>query len=231
MAAGLARRLDHRLGRDARRPPAGAVRRTLHRAALCPRPPHRRQLAVRLLRGRDTLATTCSAASDARPWRSPGSCSASSLSGSRAMGRARRWSSPSTTRPPSGTGRTSRCWQASQPHSGTGRVSVPHGHLLDSGPLGHGCPRPGTPGADQCRLWISALITRGVEVVVPAISDCVVRRELTRINACGSLRRLDDLVPLGGLSYQPISVGPWHTLASSGPTAASVASQALRLTV
>ena len=52
--------------------------------------------------------TTCSAASDARPWRSPGSCSASSLSGSRAMGRARRWSSPSTTRPPSGTGRTSR---------------------------------------------------------------------------------------------------------------------------
>ena len=53
MAAGLARRLDHRLGRDARRPPAGAVRRTLHRAALCPRPPHRRQLAVRLWRGRD----------------------------------------------------------------------------------------------------------------------------------------------------------------------------------
>ena len=31
MAAGLARRLDHRLGRDAPRPPAGAVRRTLHR--------------------------------------------------------------------------------------------------------------------------------------------------------------------------------------------------------
>ena len=53
MAAGLARRLDHRLGRDARRPPAGAVRRTLHRAALCPRPPHRRQLAARLRRGRD----------------------------------------------------------------------------------------------------------------------------------------------------------------------------------
>ena len=53
MAAGLARRLDHRLGRDARRPPAGAVRRTLHRAALCPRPPHRRQLAARLGAGRD----------------------------------------------------------------------------------------------------------------------------------------------------------------------------------
>ena len=74
MAAGLARRLDHRLGRDARRPPAGAVRRTLHRAALRPRPPHRRQLAVRVRRGATTSAiTTCSAASDARPWRSPGS--------------------------------------------------------------------------------------------------------------------------------------------------------------
>ena len=47
MAVGIARRLDHRLGRNARRPPAGAVRRTLHRAALRPRPPHRRQLAGR----------------------------------------------------------------------------------------------------------------------------------------------------------------------------------------
>ena len=45
MAAGLARRLDHRLGRDARRPPAGAVRRTLHRAALA--------------RGRRTVASGC----------------------------------------------------------------------------------------------------------------------------------------------------------------------------
>ena len=62
-----------------------------------------------LWRGRDDSAiTTCSAASDARPWRSPGRCSASSLSGSRATVRARRWSSVSTTRPPSGTGPTSR---------------------------------------------------------------------------------------------------------------------------
>ena len=91
--------------------------------------------------------TTCSAASDARPWRSPGSCSASSLSGSRAMGRARRWSSPSTTRPPSGTGRTSRALASSQPHSGTGRVPVPLRPRLGlSGPpgptlaLGSDCP-------------------------------------------------------------------------------------------
>src|SRR5208337_3429428 len=78
---------------------------------------------------------------------------------------------------------------------------------LDSGPLGNACRRPGTPGADQCRLWIDALMARGVEVVVPETADYEVRRELTRINASGSLRRLDHLVTLGGLSYQPISTG------------------------
>ena len=51
MAAGIARRLDHRSGRDARRPPVGAVRATLHRAALRPRSPHRHQLAARLRHG------------------------------------------------------------------------------------------------------------------------------------------------------------------------------------
>ena len=55
-----------------------------------------------------SVITTCSAASVARPQPSLGPCSASFSTGSRAMGRARRWSSPSTTRPPSGTGRTSR---------------------------------------------------------------------------------------------------------------------------
>ena len=126
MAAGLARRLDHRLGRDARRPPAGAVRRTLHRAALRPRPPHRRQLAAPVRAGATTSAiTTCSAASDARPWRSPERCSASSLSGSRATVRARRWSSASTTRPPSGTGRTSKVPASitTQPRGPPGRNS------------------------------------------------------------------------------------------------------------
>jgi len=74
--------------------------------------------------------------------------------------------------------------------------------LLDSGPLGHACRRPGTLLADQCRLWIDALIARGVEVVVPEIADYEVRRDVTRIYATGSLRRLDDLVTTGGLSYR-----------------------------
>jgi hypothetical protein len=82
--------------------------------------------------------------------------------------------------------------------------------LLDSGPLGHACRRPGTALADQCRLWVDALIARAVEVIVPEIADYEVRRELIRISASGSLRRLDDLITHGGLSYQPVSTAAWR---------------------
>jgi hypothetical protein len=77
--------------------------------------------------------------------------------------------------------------------------------LLDSGPLGQACRRTGITAADQCRNWIDGLVARAVEVVVPEIADYEVRRELRRINAFGSLSRLDDLVRQGGLSYQPVS--------------------------
>jgi len=49
------------------------------------------------------------------------------------------------------------------------------------------------------------LIARGVEVVVPEITDYEVRRELTRIKARGSLHRLDALVAMGGIFYSPIA--------------------------
>ena len=156
MAAGIARRLDHRLGRDARRPPAGAVRRTLHRAALRR---GRRTVASWLRavpRGATTSAiTTCSAASDARLWRSPGRCSASSLSGSRATVRARRWSSASTTRPPSGTGPTSRGRQASQPTPG------PAGSPFSTATSGSVWPAWSTPALGSDRLPICALVHPG----------------------------------------------------------------------
>ena len=84
--------------------------------------------------------------------------------------------------------------------------------LLDSGPLGQACRRTAC-GGDQCRLWIDSLMARAVEVVVPEVADYEVRRELTRINAVGSLRRLDDLVTVGGLSYQPVSSAAWRQAA------------------
>lgn len=77
--------------------------------------------------------------------------------------------------------------------------------LLDSDPLGHACRRAGIPVADQCRLWIDGLMARGVEVVVPEITDYELRRELTRIAAAASLLRLDSLVTSRGLKYAPIT--------------------------
>jgi hypothetical protein len=82
--------------------------------------------------------------------------------------------------------------------------------LLDSGPLGLACRRRGSPLPDDCRQWIRGLISRGVGVVVPEISDYEVRRELTRIRAGASLRRLDELVTtvvssaLGGPARRPV---------------------------
>jgi len=82
--------------------------------------------------------------------------------------------------------------------------------LLDSGPLGLACRRHGSPIPDQCRRWFRGLIARGVAVVVPEIADYEVRRELTRIRAVASLRRLDDLVTTGGLLYFPVLTLVWR---------------------
>jgi len=77
--------------------------------------------------------------------------------------------------------------------------------LLDSGPRGQACQRPGSLSANRSRLWIDGLLARGVNVFVPEIADYEVRRELTRIGASGSLQRLDGLVTAGGLIYAPIT--------------------------
>ena len=85
--------------------------------------------------------------------------------------------------------------------------------LLDSGPLGHACRRRGTAMGDQCRLWLDGLLARGVDIIVPEIADYEVRRELIRIRASGSLRRLDALVATGQLTYAPITTPEWRQAA------------------
>ena len=85
--------------------------------------------------------------------------------------------------------------------------------LLDSGPLGNACRRRGTLLGDHCRLWLDGVLARGVDIIVPEISDYEVRRELTRIGASGSLRRLDALVTTGYVTYAPVTTSEWRRAA------------------
>src|SRR6185437_3257145 len=85
--------------------------------------------------------------------------------------------------------------------------------LLDAGPLGHACRCRGSPLGDQCRLWLDGLFDRGVDIIVPEIADDEVRRELTRVGAAGSLRRLDAPVMPGYLTYAPITTPEWRQAA------------------
>ena len=82
--------------------------------------------------------------------------------------------------------------------------------LLDSGPLGPTCRRHRRQLLDRCPQWPRGLIMRGVGVVMPEISDYDVPRERTRIRPGTSLRRLNDLVRTGALSYVPITAAEWH---------------------
>jgi hypothetical protein len=65
--------------------------------------------------------------------------------------------------------------------------------LLDSSPLGLivRAPSPSKPQVGQCLAWVQAMFASGAAVVVPEITHYEVRRELLRIRAVGSLRRLD----------------------------------------
>ena len=65
--------------------------------------------------------------------------------------------------------------------------------MLDAGPLGLACSRPGTAEVDRCRAWLAHIETSTADVVIPAISDYEVRRELIRLRATVKLRRLDAL--------------------------------------
>jgi predicted nucleic acid-binding protein len=71
--------------------------------------------------------------------------------------------------------------------------------VLDAGPLGLACMRPGTPVVDACRAWLAAIAAAGADVVIPAVADYEVRRELVRINARVKLQNLDDLAARFGL--------------------------------
>jgi hypothetical protein len=74
--------------------------------------------------------------------------------------------------------------------------------LLDSGPLGMIVRAPSKPHIVRCLTWLKAILTTGAVVVIPDIAHYEVRRELLRIRAVGSLRRLDYVLdPSSGFEH------------------------------
>ncbi len=74
--------------------------------------------------------------------------------------------------------------------------------LLDSGPLGLVVRTPSKPQVVRCVTWLKTISATGATVVIPEIAHYEVRRELFRIRAAGSLRRLEYyLDPSGGLKH------------------------------
>ena len=72
--------------------------------------------------------------------------------------------------------------------------------LLDAGPLGY-VVRPRTK--PEVATWLARLVSAGVVVAVPEISDYEVRRELVRINSTTGIARLDALA--GTARYVPLT--------------------------
>ena len=97
--------------------------------------------------------------------------------------------------------------------------------LLDSGPLGLACCRPSQVSARRCQDWLDDLEANGVNVMIPAIADFEVRRELLRVRATfklGRLARLRDRFQILGITTEALGRAAefWATLRRSGlPTA------------
>ncbi|MBI2298454.1 MAG: hypothetical protein HYU66_05795 [Armatimonadetes bacterium] len=77
--------------------------------------------------------------------------------------------------------------------------------VLDAGPLGLVAHRPGIVRADACRAQVEAWSVAGWHVVVPAIADYEVRRELNRAGKVFGLARLDAFNSLVPDRYLPLS--------------------------
>ncbi len=100
--------------------------------------------------------------------------------------------------------------------------------LLDSGPLGLIVRAPSRPQVVRWITWLKTISATGATVIIPEIAHYEVRRELLRIRAIGSLRRLDYyLDPSGGLRHLTLTTDAiikaaefWAFLPQSGiPTA------------
>jgi hypothetical protein len=77
--------------------------------------------------------------------------------------------------------------------------------LLDSGPLGLVTNPKASPENDACNQWMQARLKAGDSVLVPAIADYEVRRELLRAGKTRGIAKLDALKAATG--YVPLTTG------------------------
>lgn len=79
--------------------------------------------------------------------------------------------------------------------------------VLDSGPLGLICYSPGFPVGDECRQWVARHLATGIQVLVPAIANYELRRELIRLNNANSISMLDRFISSEAGRYIQLSDG------------------------
>jgi hypothetical protein len=75
--------------------------------------------------------------------------------------------------------------------------------LLDAGPLGLATNPNRSPSNLACTRWLQELLAKGVQVLVPEISDYEIRRELLRANKDHGIAKLDALASF--LGYLPLT--------------------------
>jgi predicted nucleic acid-binding protein len=77
--------------------------------------------------------------------------------------------------------------------------------ILDTAPLGLVTNPVRTPEVKAINLWVDGLLAAGLRVVVPAIADYEVRRELERAGKIRGLGRLDAFNAADPDRYLPLS--------------------------
>ena len=84
---------------------------------------------------------------------------------------------------------------------------------LDAGPLGLLTHRKENKEAEACRTWLASRIAAGSRIVVPAIADYEVRRELLRAGKARGISRLDEFVHANADRYLPPTAGAFQKAA------------------
>jgi predicted nucleic acid-binding protein len=77
--------------------------------------------------------------------------------------------------------------------------------LLDAGPLGLVTNPARSPEVKAIHLWVDAVVAAGHRIVVPAIADYEVRRELERTQKAKGLARLDAFNAAEPDRYLPLT--------------------------